>query len=138
MTYPNTTSNEALELILPALVSNFLQRGVQKLAVKLVQRVFLYFRNLLHNSSYLQVPGTLRSKDINPLNGVGFCLNHFPHAALAIRQLLKFRVRPGCEGGSLAVLPDSPVPRRSGKPDAPVKPCSLHAARASASPSARC
>lgn len=76
MTYPNTTSNEAFELVLPALVSNFLQRGVQKLAVKLVQRVFLYFRDLLHNSSYLQVPGTLRR--INPLNGIGLGSATFP------------------------------------------------------------
>lgn len=62
MTYPNATSNETFELVLPALVSNFLQRGVQKLAVKLVQGVLLYFRDLFHNSSYFQVPGTLRGE----------------------------------------------------------------------------
>lgn len=62
MTYPNATSNETFELVLPAFISNFLKRGVQKLAVKLVQGVLLYFRDLFHNSSYLQVPGTLRGK----------------------------------------------------------------------------
>lgn len=77
MTYPNTTSNEAFELVLPALVSNFLQRGVQKLAVKLVQRVFLYLRDLLHNSSDLQVPRTLWSKGEPTKWRLGLC--HFPH-----------------------------------------------------------
>lgn len=62
MTYPNATSNEAFELVLAALVGSFLQRRVQKLAVKLVQRVLLYVRDLLHDSSYLQVPGTLGSE----------------------------------------------------------------------------
>lgn len=77
MTYPDAASNEAFELVLPALVRHFLQRGVQQLAVKLVQRVLLYVRDLLHHSSYLQVPGTLWSGDIKPLNGVGWALPPF-------------------------------------------------------------
>lgn len=64
VTYPDAASNEAFELVLPALVSHFLQRGVQQLAVKLVQRILLYVRDLLHHSPYFQVPGALQSVDI--------------------------------------------------------------------------
>lgn len=137
VTYPNATSNEAFELVLPALVSNFLQRGVQKLAVKLVQRVFLYFWDLLHNRSDLQVPGTLRSED-KPTEWNRFEPCH-THSSDITSSLAAARLSgSGCGGGAVAVLPHSPAPRRSGKPGAPGKPCSRRAAHASASPSARC
>lgn len=52
VTYPDAASNETFKLVLPALVSHFLEGRVQKLAIKLVQRVLLNLRDLLHYSPY--------------------------------------------------------------------------------------
>lgn len=60
----------ALELVLPGACQPLSAERVQQLAVKLVQTVLLNFWNLLHPSSYLQVPGPLKV-GINPLNGMG-------------------------------------------------------------------
>lgn len=59
ITYPNATRDEALEMILPALICHLLQCWVQQLGIELLQGVLLDVRDLLHHGLQLGVARAL-------------------------------------------------------------------------------